>query len=782
VSRNLRRAAWAAVVLLCLLLAAVLVAPEIGASAWREPLELELGRAFGRPVQVRNLRYQLYPSPGLLATDLVIPEDPAFGLEPLAYVTELRVGLRLASLFLGRLEVDSVRMVDASVNVSRAADRGYNISQVLGAMAAAAHAGNPPVIELRACRINFRFGLVKSSYYLNNVDLDLQPPSESNRRMRWTFEASPARTDRAEQGFGRFTGEGAWSPSRGREGSVDAQVELETSAVSEVVTLLSGRDLGLQGRVSSRVRIDGPLESVRVAGQAEFMEVDHAGVFGLRGKQFQLPLEGRIDIPGQSFEISMAAREPAASPPIEIKLLSSNTLIEPLWKAEFIFRAFPAATAAELARRLGSGLPPGFEVAGEVDGSLVFDRGGAASGQVTVRSAVLRMPDASEISSKEAALTVAGGEIRFSPSEVEDKNGLDGVLSGEWNTITAERTLDLKLTSATVEGLNKPAKAVAVSLPFLDACQSGKVAGVLHYRSAGARPWTGSLNIAGLECAVDGMAAPLRSARSTLTLRDDGWVFHAPEAEVGVLTGSVDLTWKPSSRRPLGLQAAIAEADAAQIEDLLAPSLSRRRSLLDRTLSFGRSSVPGWLSARRLSGHIRIGKLQFAGVEAAPAEANIFWDGANMELSSITMRFDDASFSGRLLVALAGSAPSYRAAGRLDDYPHGPVTATVDMDLRTSGLGRALLENLQATGEVQILGASLDGAPVQPLRAVFDYSARRNLPRLRLNEVEAGIDGGILTGSGAVSPDARLNIDLSSPARAYRLAVTLSPWLIETRP
>jgi hypothetical protein len=783
VSRAARRVVWAAVALPILLIAAILIAPEIEAGAWRQALAQELSRALGRPVEVGNVRYRIYPSPGLSAFDLVIPEDPAFGIEPLAYVTELQVGVRLTSLLLGRLEVSSVRLVDASVNVSHAGDRGWNITQLLKGMAAAARAGNPPALELRACRVNFRFGLVKSSYYLNDVDLDLQPPSESNRNMGWSFEVSPARTDRAEQGFGRFTGEGVWSPSRGPEGTVEAAVELETSALSEVITLLAGQDLGLQGRVSSRARLDGPLNRIRVTGQTEFMEVDHAGLFGFRGKQFQLPLQGDISLPGQSFDLHLAALpEGAAEPPLEISLSSSDTLIDPLWKAGFLFRSFPAATVAELARRIGSGLPAGMAVTGEVDGSLGFERGGPASGQITVKSAVLKLTEAGEISSPEAVLSFSGGEIRLAPAVVRTGDGVEANLSGVWNTLTAERELDLKLTGTPIAGLNRPAAAVAASLPFLDACQSGRATGMFRYRSASTSSWTGSAALTGLECGVQGLADPFTAAKSTLILREDGWTFRSPAAAWGKLTGSLDLAWRNTARRPLQVQAVINEADAAEIERLLAPTLSRRRSLLDRTLSFGRSNVPDWLAGRSLSGRIRVGRLAFEGVEAAPVEANLFWDGSNAELSSIAMRIGAASFNGRMSIALAGSTPAYRVTGRLDDYPYDSVAATVDMELRTTGLGRSVLESLQASGEFQILGASAGGDLIQPLRGAFDYSARRNLPRLRIGSTEAGIDGEMYTGTGSASADGRIQLDLAGPARNHRFTVTLSPWLIEPRP
>ncbi len=774
---------WGAILLPFLSLAAIFLAPLIRADVWRPSLEQELSRALGRRVEVRNVRYQIYPSPGLSASDLVIPEDPAYGIEPFAYVTELQVGISLRTLFLGRLEVSSVRLVDASVNLSHTPDRGWNVSRLLKGMAEAARRGNPPALELRACRVNFRFGLVKSSYYLNNVDLDLVPPSETSRAMEWSFEASPARTDRAEQGFGRFTSEGVWSPSTGPDGTLEASTELRTSALSEVITLLAGQDLGLQGRLSSRVRMNGPLNQIRVTGQTEFMDVDHAGLFGFRGKQFQLPLEGLIDLAGQSFDLHMAAQPSAASEQgLEIRLASSDTLLDPRWKAGFLFKSFPAATVAELARRLGSGLPEGMEAAGEVNGSLEFERNGPASGQIVVKQAALKLTEDASFTSPEAAVSVSGGEIRLAPAEVKASTGVEATISGAWNMASGERQLDLKLTDAPLESLKRSAGEFTASLPFLKSCRAGRITASFRYRSSADSPWTGSATLAGLECEVQGLADPLFAAKSTLVLREDGWLFRSPDAGIGSIAGSVDLVWKRTARRPLRIETVIAEADAAEIERLLSPTLARRRSLLDRTLSFGRSRVPEWLAGRSLSGHVRIGKLLFMDVEASPFEANLFWDGATAELSSITMRIGEAAFAGRVSAALNGALPAYRVMGRLDDFPHDSIKATLDMDLRTFGLGRSLLENLQALGEFQILGAVADGDPLQPLRGTFDYSARRAQPRLRIGSAEAGLGGEVFAGAGVASSDGRLQLDLAAPGRSRRFMVTLVPWQVETRP
>ena len=778
-----KRSLWGAGLLALLVIVAVFTAPEIEADYWREPLSKELGRALGRPVQVQSVRYRLFPAPGLTALNFVIPEDAAYGLEPFAYVTELQTGVRLLPLLLGRLEVSSVRLIDASVNIARAGDGGWNVSRLLLGMATAARTGNPPALELRACRINFRQGLVKSSFYLNNVDLDLQPPSESRRRMAWSFKASPARTDRAEQGFGRFTGEGAWSPARGPDGSVDVSVELETSALSEVVTLFAGQDLGLQGRLSSRARLDGPVGEVAVSGQVELLEVDRAGLFGFRGRQFSLPLKGSVNLPAQSFDIRLAAPPvELARPPIEIALSSTDTLLDPHWKAEFLFAAFPAATLADLSKRLGLGLPDGFEVSGEVSGSLAFERNTPASGEITLATASLAAGETGKLTAQEAAIGITAGEIRLAPAALKTENGAGFTLSGLWNTVSDARELDLKFSAASLDEMNRSAAALGAPVPLLNSCASGQISGALRYRSVAASPWTGAVSIVDLQCPLDGAAEPLAAAKAAVVVRDDGWTLRSPAVSLGSLEGPLVAVWKSAARRPLNVQVSIAEASAAEIERVFLPTLSRPRTLLDRTIPFRRSSLPSWLTTHHLSGQIHIGKLVFLNAEAAPVDANLFWDGASLELSSLSARLGAAHLSGRINVSLAGPQPVYSVIAQLEDFPWDSIIATLDFDLRSNGIGRALLENLQVSGEAQILSAESGGESLAPFRAAFDYSARRSVSRLRIPSAEAGIDGEIYVGSGLTAADGRLQLDLAGPSHTRRFTITINPWQIENRP
>ena len=188
---------------LLLLLGAVYV-PRISADRYRERVHAALKKALGREVEIGEVRFRVFPTPGLTISNVTIGEDPAIGAEPVAYVTTLRAVPRITSLFGGPLEFASVDLQDASLNLTRVdhAEGGvsWNFASLMRPEALAAF----PSVHMRGGRINFKFGDTKSLFYLLETDVDLWPPGSA--RGPWTLRvhAKPARTDRPARGFGSF--------------------------------------------------------------------------------------------------------------------------------------------------------------------------------------------------------------------------------------------------------------------------------------------------------------------------------------------------------------------------------------------------------------------------------------------------------------------------------------------------------------------------------------------------------------------------------------------------
>ncbi len=395
---------------------AVFYGPSVTATRYEGDLKRELERVLGRQVELRDVRYSFYPSPGLSAKDLVIHESPTFGIEPLAYVGEIRVGVRWLALLAGRLECSSVRLGDASLNVARTEEAGWNFAVFLSHITAGLKGGaHAPAIQIRDGRINFRDGVRKSPFFLNAVDLDINAPDAPGDESSWTYEASPARTDRSEQGFGRLSGSGTWRPSGGKNGILDLDLELERSVISEVAILITGGDPGVQGRLSSRAHLSGPLDQVQLRGTLRLGDLQRPSLFGVRGRDWAIPYEGILNLNAQTVEVSTAAPKNGEVLPVNVRLTAQEFYTRPNWKARFLLDGLPASTLLEMATRLGSKIPPALSVDGTLSGSFDFGSASPAQGEIELRNGALRLGETGPYRIEPAQFSLDGSQVTLQP-------------------------------------------------------------------------------------------------------------------------------------------------------------------------------------------------------------------------------------------------------------------------------------------------------------------------------------------------------------------------------
>lgn len=766
--------------------AAAWYAPQVEATAWREPLRAELSRALGREVTLRDVRYMLIPFPGLAASDLVIPDDHAYGLEPLAYVTELQVGMRWLALARGRIEISSVRMNEASVNLARHEERGWNAGLVLENLRARVRQkGSAPEIEIRGSRLNFRQGLRKSAFYLNAVDLDVAPPDDPAGVLEWSFEASPARTDRAEQGFGRFTGQGQWRPAAGRDGMVDVEMELERSILTEVATVVAGRDLGLQGRVTSRVRINGPLNGLTLRGRLDLEGLDRKSLTVRRGQGWSLPFEGTLDITRQTLELhTVEPKDAEGRAPLQVRLAADGILTNPKWDAAFTFDAFAAKSLVDLARRLGARVPENLEVEGALTGPVSFPRDGDASGELELANAQVRLAGAGPLKVANASLRLSGGVLELSPAEVVSPSGSVMNLEGTWAVASEALSFKVGLKALPMEELTT-AVAVLPGVevpPVLEGCGQGTVGGEIRFArkiESEPAPWSGDMLLEGVQCEVSGGAAPLVVKRSTLSFRGANWSARRTSAEWGGLTLEGSAEYHALAGRQLKLALQFARLDADDLTRVLEPSLVRKRSFLDRTFRRG-LAVPPWLAARRVEATVTSRQFVLDGRELERLSAKVYWDGVRIDIPQLDVRDGDASLSGRLAVRIDQETPRYHLLARLTDLPWQDARLDADIDLRAEGLSREALDAMRATGQFQVRGLEIGGETFRNAAGCYDYDGgRASGSRLRLRCLEAVVDGEFMMGTGGSAGEGKLALELTSPQKSLRLSGAAWPVTLE---
>jgi hypothetical protein len=780
-SRWAKRAAWAAAALPVLFLVAALLAPRFEADALREPLRLALGGLLGREVEVREVRYTLFPAIGVTAADLLIPDDPEFGLEPVAYVTELQAGIHWSSLFRRRLVFSSLRLVEASVNLSRNEAGEWNVGRLLAEVARRMEQQRQaPSLAMRSGRMNFRQGTLKSPYFLNTVDVDLRPPSAAGGPVEWSFECSPARTDRAEQGFGRFTGEGVWRDAGSPRGRIEMNIELERSQTSEVATLLAGGDLGLQGRMAARMRLDGPPDRLALKGRLEIEGFDRGGRFAPRGREWVMPFEGNADLDRQALELRSAAAAGAETPPLEAMLTVNALFTRPRVGAAFTLDGLPAAAFLDLARRLGVETPPGFSLTGTLHGALAMPEAGPLSGEVELREAEVRLGEAGPVSIAAARVRLRDGAVELSPSQLTTPSGAQAELEGRWTAGTGALSFRAKFPALPLDELN----TALVQLPAsaapepLRACREGVLGGDLRYESApeaGAGRWAGELLLQDVLCEGAGWGAPVRLLRAPVTVRGAQWAMKNASVRWGRREAALSVEAGGAGLRPLRLWAQAPELDAGDLEALLRPAVERRGSFLERTLRRA-PPPPAWLRARSLQAELRVKEFTLAGEECQRLAVRAFWDGDRIEAPLVELRQGAASFSGRASVQLRAGAPVYHVQGRLEQYPLAGAPVDATLDLQAAGLGRGLLERLQAEGRLDARRVPAGAGRLDWFAACYDYDAARPAPaRLRLNCLEASAGGEYFTANPMASGLERVAIELSSPRRSVTLLWPATP-------
>ncbi len=375
-----------------------------------------------------------------------------------------------------RLEPAALRLTGASLNLARNGTAGFNLAVFLQkSLASAGKSVAIPELSLRQSRINFREGVQKSAYYLNAVDLDLQPPRTPGGELRWRYEASPARTDRAEQGFGRFSGSGRWNPG-GEGGRFAVDVSLERSSVSELLMLVAGRDLGLQGRFVARAFLDGPHRDLKLRGSLEMEDIDRPSLLGLRAQRYQLPLEGRLDLDRQSLEL-VSARPEKGKPslPLEVRLEGEGLLSAPRWSASLGFEALPAAALLDFCRRLGIEPPAGLKVEARVSGSAMFATGRPAAGEIRAAEASVTVGDSAPVRAEGALLRLEGDLLLLEHVRLVTPSGAGAELSGAWDIAQRRLQFELRSSGMGIEELSRGLSSLPglEPHPVLRACTAG---------------------------------------------------------------------------------------------------------------------------------------------------------------------------------------------------------------------------------------------------------------------------------------------------------------------
>ncbi len=761
----LRAAGWA----LALLVTAGVVAPYLTADQYRARLEASIERALGRRVELGRVTFSLFSGPGFSVDSVVIHEDPSIGLEPIVYVQDpgsMEVVPSIWSLLGGRFVIASIRLTDASINLTKsgpASEPGrWNFSSFVNRSVMS----RAPAIHVRDGRINFKFGDTKSVFYLTNTDLDISPPGSLGSGWKVECSSMPARTDRPAQGLGSFTIEGRWyvAPER-----VDLNLELDHAGLGELTALIRGQSGSVHGTISSRLHLGGPINNIGIQGRLNIQDVHRWDLLPGRGQDWPLDIRGRLDLTGQLLELQSTSAA-NTTPPLWLHFRAADYLTQPHWAVAANWNRFPVEPLMELAEHMGSQFPPRLRLAGSMDGALGYSGQGSLQGELAFHDAALTIPDSPPLRTEEAHIVFDHGMVRLTPAVVRTADQDEARMEAAYSM--DDGTLDLTIATDAMKVASLRSQVALAAVPWLEQVRSGQWSGRLEYhRDADDSGWTGDLQLQDARMQIAGLADPLEIASAHAQIDGARLALDHLKAQAGTLAFTGDYRYEPGTARPHRPRLRLAEADAAAIEAELAPTLVRG-GILAR--AFGRTRLPDWLKQWNVDGSIQIDDLALAGSHLAGVRARVLWDAGRAELDGLQARFDRASLSGQLAVNLRGSYPSYKLTARVKGLSWQSGKVDAEGVIQTSGIGAQLAANL--TSEGAFTGAALDFGSLTWRSVSGSYQLG---PRLRLTGLKLRTDDDTYTGRGTTLDDGRVVIVLNNGSKDLRMSGTLARLRVE---
>ena len=757
----------AIIIALLLVLAVGFAAPHFEIDLFRPKIARALERGLGRRVEVGPVHFNLFTGPGFTVDDVTIHEDPRAGIEPFAYVPTLEARVQLLSLFRRRLEFSSLRLGDnASINLVKTDAGPWNFQFLLSN--APASAGAMPAIKMRGGRVNFKFGDTKSVFFFDDADLDVAPSMDGSVELR--FVGSPSRSDRAGQNFGLFSVRGRWSAQQ-----VNLKVELEKSAVEEVARLIDRRGFGLHGVIALDAQLSGLPSHLDVTGNIQVNDVHRWDLLPQSGGGLRIGYKGMLDLHGDRLELESVSDVP--NPQVAAAFRAWDFLSAPHWEASAGLKQLPVATALEIARHMGAGLPEKLAAEGSLSGEVRYSEPDGFAGRVALQDASVTLPDGRPLRAESAAVVIDHQVMSLEPSTVSVGENESADVEGSFS-LAGPDSLDLKITTRALSVSEMRSFGVA-AIPLLDQTPQGTWPpqgtwrGWARYQWARDEvgQWSGEYELQNARIPVDGLAEPVKVQSAAVSLNGKRVTVTRLRAKVGAIAFTGDYRWEPAAVHPHKFHLIVPEADAAELERVLSPSLVRDRGFFARTLRLGDAPVPDWMKTRRADGTVTIGALTFGETHVRIDSARLLWDAVQVRLAGVGAHIDDAALTGDLTIDLTGRAPHYRFEGKLENVAYKDGRLDFEGSLDTDGVGAEILSGARAEGRVH--GRSIAFSPEADFRtaaACFEVSEQR----WKLSSVEVTQGADTYTGSGATQSDGRLVLDLLSRGRQVRYSTLLA--------
>jgi len=707
--------------LLLVVVAALIGAPFLKADRFGPRIQVGLEKALGRKVEIGAVRLHLLTGPGFSVRKVVIHERPEISAEPVAYVDDLVVRIRLLSLLAGRLEFSSLRLDKPHVNLMRQADGVWNVQALLaptGTQGGGGEGAPFPELEVRSGRLNFKIDDRKSAYYFTDADIDFSAVGGGNFDI-W-FVGEMARTDRMARGLGRVMARGRLRDTGG-EPKLNLEAQLERSALQELAQLAGYRDLGVHGVVKSRAEISGPMSALQIKGQLELTELHH---------WTQPPREAAVSV-GYTGSLQLGEQilrlQTDEKRPLRIAVELERFLTQPQWRVTGEARGLGLEGMQEWLRPPGADYN-GMKLAGTLDGNIAMANDRAAAGTAKLTGLDWTWGEGSRLEAKSLEASLEDGALRLAPATLE----LDGQpLQADCEWTVGELRWECKGASKgqDVKKLQRWMKALGLRAEWVEDLTAGQLRGALTVSQAGmeALKWAGQLELRNAELAVPELAQPVKLGSASVVWQQERLVMPALRASAGGVSWNGSYRYEAGAARPHRVGMDFDAVEWAELEKLLGP-VWRGSGLLSRALGMGERRESG--AAEVTVRAKRIGMLENVRVIVGR-------EGERVSVTGLSGEWRGGKVSGAGMVRLGGDAD---LRGQVSGF--GWEGGLVEADWKVSGRGR-----LMAKGTVRMTGGLAEW-----LSAAYVWESGG---RLTLTGIEGTVDGKKVAGrvsGGAEGP------------------------------
>jgi hypothetical protein len=778
------------ILLLCISAAVVagVIAPFVNISGFSGAIQRTLEASLGRRVHFSAVHLTLLTGLGFSLENITIEEDPRYGIEPFAHAAALEAHLRVDKLLRGQIRFSSLRLVEPSLNLVKQSDGTWNVVKLLERVSAPKRAPLNlfPAFEIADGRVNIKLGTRKTTLYVTDAGLSVYP--ERSGKLYLRFSGSPARTDRAGNGFGHVHGTANWyvTPATREANQLEADITVDPSNLSEFTTLLEGYDIGVHGTVSSHARIEGPATALRIRGTLRLADVHRWDLLPASGEDWRIRYQGSVDLSAHTLQLETIPERAAEVAPVALEIRVKDFLRRPAWSVLAQLKDAPAKDVLPLGKRMGVPLPAELALEGAVNGVVTYSNGGGLKGGISIRDAVATLPKLRPLRAALVTASLSSDRIHLDPAVVEASS--EGTLraGGDYYFSGQRLVAALNTNAFSLDALKSTAEAWFGTPAALALLHGGSITGRLIYAyepqavssqpvsSPAASSWSGQFEFADAAIGPPALSLPLDHSRGRIAFDDSTFSLDQFSGSWGDHTVYASYRYNAAAKRPEHLHIEVPGADLAELEAALDPTL-RAQSLLAR-LRLTRRAIPSWLGERNLDGDLMIDRFAVNGADLGPLSGRFTWRGANVNFASLQLNLPEGLIRARGSLNLASYSPVCRFHATASGFAWRGGVLSAEGEFHTSGTGTDSLRNLQADGTFSGENVQLSGEDTfSAVSGNFDFSFAEGWPNLRLSKIQADDGEDSWDGEGASQSDGRLIVDLEHDGRQRRVISTLAP-------